>query len=91
MKVKLFFRQLIVNGTTDEGIIEVTPLTDSQWGSYGWDSHEPCCLCGASGAKLTPRFDYPICRTHAPLSPVQVSVIREVMRVVKLNGGVQRD
>lgn len=42
---------------------------DEKWECRGYDTPEPCELCGESPAKIDPRFFFVVCRTHMGLTP----------------------
>lgn len=46
------------------------PLTDDDWKNFGYESKEPCNICGNTDTKLEPRFCFATCREHASIPPV---------------------
>lgn len=45
---------------------------DEKWDSRGYETEEPCDVCGEKPSKIDPRFFFIICRGHMDLSPFQV-------------------
>jgi hypothetical protein len=46
-------------------------INSNDWKNFGYDSNEPCDICGNSDTKLEPRFGYATCREHADIPPVE--------------------
>lgn len=40
---------------------------------FGYETQEPCQICGAKPAKMEPRFGYIVCEEHSKLTPIGVS------------------
>lgn len=54
---------------------------DEKWECRGYDTEEPCDVCGAKPAKIDPRFFFLVCRTHMSYTP---SMIMEALRKEKV-------
>lgn len=52
-------------------------MTDQEWNAFGYDSNQPCAVCGNGPTKSEPRFGYSVCRQHAGMDPTAVSVHQE--------------
>lgn len=51
-------------------------------GFNGYNSTEPCEICGKTGGnKSEPRFGYTVCEEHSHMSPVEITVELNTIRL----------
>ena len=58
-------------------IKNLVPMGEESWKYFGYDTKEPCCVCGTTeDCKSEPRFGYSVCRKHANIKPIETNLFR---------------